>query len=87
MITVPQTVTELISRWPTVREFASEIECGFEAAFQMKKRNRIAPNHWARVISSAEARGIPGITYDWFAARYKARRASVGAGARSEARA
>lgn len=77
MLNAPKTVSELIGKWPTVREFAFDIECGLEAAFQMKKRNRIAPSHWARVISAAEARQIPGINYGWLAARYSAPKRSV----------
>lgn len=87
MLTTPKTVVDLICRWPTVREFASDIECGLEAAFQMKKRNRIAPNHWARVISAAEARGISGVNYGWLAARYSARKVAAGTKVASEARA
>ena len=74
MINAPKTIAELIGKWPTVREFASDIECGLEAAFQMKKRNRISPHHWARVISAAEARRIAGVNYGWLAARYSAPR-------------
>jgi len=74
MINAPKTISELIGQWPTVRDFASDIECGVEAASQMKKRNRIAPHHWARVISAAEARGMPGINFGWLAARYGAPR-------------
>lgn len=70
MVTVPTTIPDLINRWPSARIFAAEIECGHENALQMKKRNRIAAHHWSRVISAAEARGIPGINYGWLAARY-----------------
>lgn len=87
MLTTPKTIVDLIGRWPTVREFASDIECGLEAAFQMKKRNRIAPDHWARVISAAEARGIPGINYGWLAARYSGREGAAAAKGTSEVRA
>lgn len=69
MVTAPLSVSDLIARWPTVRAFAAEIECGLEAASQMKKRNRIASHHWTRVISAAETRGIPGVNYGWLAER------------------
>lgn len=77
MVNTPTTIAELIGRWPTVRDFATDIECGLEAAFQMKKRNRIAPHHWARVISAAEARKIVGVNHDWLLDRYLARKRSV----------
>ena len=85
MVNAPKTIAELIGEWPTVREFASDIECGLEAAFQMKKRNRIAPNHWARVISAAESRRISGINYGWLAARYSGRKGVATDQATSEA--
>ena len=69
MVTAPTTISELINCWPTVRAFAADIEVGIEAAFQMKKRNRIAPHHWARVMSAAEGRSIPGINHGWLMVR------------------
>lgn len=71
MVNAPTTIFELINCWPTVRAFAADIEVGIEAAFQMKKRNRIAPHHWARVMSAAEGRGITGITHGWLMVRYQ----------------
>jgi hypothetical protein len=68
MLNTPETVTDLICRWPTVRDFATDIGCGVEAAFQMKKRNRIAPERWSRVAAAAAEKGIPGIDHDWFMA-------------------
>lgn len=69
MFNTPTTISDLIGRWPTIQAFADDIEVGLEAASAMKKRNRIASHHWTRVMSAAENRGIPGITFGWFAAR------------------
>lgn len=65
----PQTIPELIDKWPTIAAFAADIGCGYEAARKMRDRGSIAPEHWAAVISAAKAEGISGVTYEWLASR------------------
>lgn len=65
----PNSISGLIAKWPTIAEFASEVGCGYEAARQMRRREKIAPEHWSRVVTAATARGIPGITFEWLATR------------------
>jgi ribosomal protein S19E (S16A) len=69
MLNTPTTISELISHWPTVKAFADDIEVAPETAAAMKRRNRIAPYHWARVILAAEERKVPGINQGWLLAR------------------
>lgn len=65
----PASITDLISRWPTIGDFANAIGCGYEAARQMRYRDRIAPEHWQAVIDAARAAGVSGVTYQWLAAQ------------------
>ena len=69
MSNTPVSISDLISRWPTIGEFAASIGCGYEAARQMRKRESIAPEHWGNVISAAKRRGIKGVTMEWLAAQ------------------
>ena len=66
----PTTVSALISAWPTIGEFAADIGCGYEAARQMRRRERIAPSHWPQVIAAAKMRGVDVITVEWLAERW-----------------
>jgi hypothetical protein len=61
----PSSISALIAKWGTIGEFADAIGCGYEAARAMRLRNSIAPEHWARVISASEAKGVAGVTLEW----------------------
>lgn len=63
----PTSISALIGEWKTIAEFASEVGCGYEAARQMRKRESIAPRHWAAVIKASSKRGIEGVNYNWLA--------------------
>ncbi|WP_287248689.1 hypothetical protein [Mesorhizobium sp.] len=65
----PLSISDLIANWRTIGEFAADVGCGYEAARKMRDRESIAPEHWANVICASEAKGIPGVTYEWLAAR------------------
>lgn len=69
MSNTPTSISDLISKWPTIGEFAASIGCGYEAARQMKLRNRIAPEHWPNVVSASKRRGVKGVTLEWLAAQ------------------
>lgn len=65
----PTSISDLISKWRTVAEFAAAVGCGYEAARKMRDRESIAPEHWKAVIAAAETKGVPGVTLDWLAAQ------------------
>jgi hypothetical protein len=67
MMTHPTSISALIAEWATIVEFATEVGCGYEAARQMRRRESIAPEHWARVVHASTARNIPGVTFEWLA--------------------
>ncbi len=53
-----QTFRDLIARWPTVADFARDIEVGYQAARKMYDRNSIRNVYWQTIITAAKARGI-----------------------------
>lgn len=65
----PASISDLISRWETITAFAAAVGCGYEAARKMRDRESIAPEHWASVVSAAEAHGVEGITLEWLQAQ------------------
>lgn len=69
LMSEPSSISDLISNWRTIAEFASDVGCGYEAARKMRDRESIAPEHWAKVISASETKGIAGVTYEWLARR------------------
>jgi hypothetical protein len=70
MSTNPKSISELIAKWPTIAEFASEVGCGYEAARKMSARGRVGPRHWSSVVAASERKGIEGVTFDWLAGQY-----------------
>lgn len=67
MNSAPNSIEDLIGRFGTIAKFAVAIDCGYEAARQMRNRNSISPRHWQRVISASQSAGISGVTYEWLA--------------------
>ncbi|WP_037070275.1 hypothetical protein [Rhizobium favelukesii] len=67
MSNAPTSISALIEQWPTITEFAAEVGCGYEAARQMRRRQSIAPEHWAKVVEVAKAKSIDGVTFEWLA--------------------
>jgi len=53
-----KTFRDLITRWPSVAEFARDIGVGYEAARKMRDRGNIDVEHWDTLIQAASARGI-----------------------------
>lgn len=62
---IPGSIKELISRWPTVAEFAADLGCAYQAARKMKDRQSISPSHWPRIIDLCADKGIPGVNWEW----------------------
>ncbi|WP_292431236.1 hypothetical protein [Mesorhizobium sp.] len=65
---LPTSVTALIDRWQSIAAFAADVGCGYEAARQMRRRGRIAPQHWPHVVAASRRLGI-GVSYEWLAGR------------------
>ncbi|MFK0691761.1 hypothetical protein ACFX5Q_26665 [Mesorhizobium sp. IMUNJ 23033] len=68
MIEHPASISALIDHWPAITDFAAEVGCGYEAARQMRRRQRIAPQHGAQVVAASRRRGIASVSYEWLAA-------------------
>jgi len=69
MITAPTSISDLIAKWETIGKFADDVGCGYEAARQMRRRQSIAPEHWANVVGACERKGVPGVTMEWLASQ------------------
>ncbi|WP_271024925.1 hypothetical protein [Rhizobium sp. RCAM05973] len=67
MSNAPTSISDLIDKWKTIAEFSAIVGCGYEAARKMYKRQSIAPEHWASVVSVSKAKGIDGVTFEWLA--------------------
>ncbi|WP_296745207.1 hypothetical protein [Mesorhizobium sp.] len=64
---LPTNISGLIDRWHSIGAFAADVGCGYEAARQMRRRGRIAPQHWGRVVAASRRLGIAGVSYEWLA--------------------
>ncbi|TIO28765.1 MAG: hypothetical protein E5X93_09430, partial [Mesorhizobium sp.] len=42
---LPTSISGLIDSWQSIGAFAADVGCGYEAARQMRRRGRIAPQH------------------------------------------
>lgn len=65
----PTNISGLIDRWQSIGAFAADVGCGYEAARQMRRRGRIAPQHWPQLVAASRRLGIAGVTYEWLAGR------------------
>ncbi|WFP61626.1 hypothetical protein [Mesorhizobium sp. WSM4904] len=66
---LPTSISELIDSWQSIGAFAADVGCGYEAARQMRRRGRIAPQHWPHVVAASRRLGIAGVSYEWLAGR------------------
>ncbi|WP_245429337.1 hypothetical protein [Mesorhizobium sp. WSM3860] len=66
---LPTSISGLIDSWQSIAAFAADVGCGYEAARQMRRRGRIAPQHWPHVVAASRRRGIAGVSYEWLAGR------------------
>ena len=74
---LPTSISGLIDRWGSIGAFAADIGCGYEAARQMRRRGRIAPQHWPHVVAASRRQGIAGVSYEWLAGRAAMQRAAA----------
>lgn len=58
------THSEIISLWPSLSAFASDIDVEYGTAKAMRRRSSIPSGKWVRVVEKAVERGIKGVTYE-----------------------
>lgn len=66
----PSTISGLIDMWPSIAEFAADLDVGYEAAKQMRRRNSVAVEHWPRLMEACRQRGISGINAEHMVAMH-----------------
>jgi len=66
----PESVSDLVGRWGTIKRFAASVGCGYEAARKMRARDSIDNKHWPKVITAASAEGIEGATLEWLVSHH-----------------
>jgi len=54
----------IISKWPSIAEFAADIGVPENTAKQMRTRNSINGRYWLAMISGAKRRKISGVTIE-----------------------
>lgn len=54
----------LIDMWPSLGDFATDVNLAYVTAKQMRRRNSIAPGHWPKVVAAAKRRRIDGISIE-----------------------
>ncbi|WP_019219853.1 hypothetical protein [Bartonella florencae] len=63
-------VKNLIESWESIRQFAEEIGCSYEAARKMRDRNSISPKYWNTIIQVSKSKDLSWVTLDWFLHNY-----------------
>lgn len=53
---------DLMDRWPTIKDFASETGIDLAAAYSMYRRDSIRSTHWPEIIRAARKRGFKNVT-------------------------
>ncbi|WP_192254257.1 hypothetical protein [Mesorhizobium silamurunense] len=67
VVSLPTTISGLVDRWQSIGAFAAGVGCGYEAARQMRRRGRIAPQRWPHVVAASRGLGIAGVGHEWLA--------------------
>jgi hypothetical protein len=63
----PVSFADLITRWPSHRAMAEDLDIAVNRIEVWKHRNSIPAGHWRLLVKAAERRGIAGITFDHLA--------------------
>jgi hypothetical protein len=58
------TFSDIIDRWPSLQDFADDLDVQYVTAQLMRHRNSIAPRHWKAAVRGAEKRQIDGVTLE-----------------------
>ncbi|HAU29826.1 MAG TPA: hypothetical protein DCW68_06950 [Rhodospirillaceae bacterium] len=66
-MSVMQTYSEIINKWPSIADFAVDVDVYVGLAAVWKHRNSIPPRYWQAIVSAASARGIEGVSIELFA--------------------
>jgi len=56
--------SEIIDRWPSLTDFASDLSVEYGTAKAMRRRGSIPPDYWPTVVQSASRRGINGVSLE-----------------------
>lgn len=59
-----ETFTQVIDRWPSLQDFASDARVKYGTAQVMRFRNSIDASHWLEIVSAAQRRGYADVTYE-----------------------
>lgn len=62
------TFRNIIDKWPSIGEFASDLGVKYVTAQLMRHRDSIAPRHWNNVVLAARKRSISGVSLEVLAA-------------------
>lgn len=54
----------ILNLWPDNASLAADLGVKVTSVRQMKWRNSVSPQRWVALVRAAEARGIPGVTYE-----------------------
>lgn len=68
------THTEIIKLWPSIAEYARDIDVGYQAAHKMSERNSIHSDYWEKVVYAAKVRGYETVTLGLLAKNKKKRK-------------
>lgn len=60
----------IINAWPSLSEFAADIDASYNTAKHIRRRERIPPEYWPLVVAHAGRRAIAGINADLLARLY-----------------
>lgn len=55
---------EIINLWPSLTDFADDIEVKYGTAKAMRRRSSIPAGYWPLVVAKAFGRGIDGVTIE-----------------------
>ena len=57
----------IIDKWPSLAEFASDIDAAYGTAKAMRRRGSIPAWYWETIVCKAVDRGIEGVTFETLA--------------------
>lgn len=58
------THSEIINQWPSLSDFADDLGIAYGTAKAMRRRNRIPPEYWCRLVTRADERSLQHVTLD-----------------------
>jgi hypothetical protein len=65
-----KTFRDIISKWPSVSDFADDIGVEENTAKQMRTRNSVNAKYWTSMVTAAQKRGIK-LSYEQLSAAYR----------------